>query len=372
MANHLEWVKTLDDTLPKFLYTLSVPDRVGRFLPCVSGVTQLGKEVALGFSCFAHKLYYSLGMWDELSPIDQREWINIIRSFQKEKANRHRVSNNAFYDPPVIEYLSSQVPYRQRLVRRILGNQNLTRAQRAIVAETKQAIATLAQVGEETMFPYSEFPQTPNELEKYLKQFDWSRPWSSGAHLATLAVFFKTQAHRIMEVGDVMQLVSTIEGFAEKITDKKSGTYFLGNQTDHGELINGAMKVLTALDWINIPVHYPEKLIDTCLAKFPSPEGCHIVDAVYVLYRCVSQTEYRRNEIHKYCLHALGMVKQHHNSDGGFSYYIGKSQPSYYDVPISKGFNESDIHGTVLLTWALSMILEILEDNTLGWRVIKP
>ena len=66
------------------------------------------------------------------------------------------------------------------------------------------------------------------------------------------------------------------------------------------------------------------------------------------------------------------MIKEHFNPDGGFSYNIGKSQTSYYGVPISNGESVSDIHGTCLLTWAVVMILEILENNWVNWKVIRP
>ena len=32
------------------------------------------------------------------------------------------------------------------------------------------------------------------------------------------------------------------------------------------------MKILTGLDWLDVKVPYPEKLIDTCLKK-PKPES---------------------------------------------------------------------------------------------------
>ena len=132
------------------------------------------------------------------------------------------------------------------------------------------------------------------------------------------------------------------------------------------------MKVLSGLDWLDVPIHYPERLIDACLERLPSSEGCHLVDAVYVLYRCLQQTEYRKVEIQTYCSQILDIIKQHHNSDGGFSYYIGRSQTTYYRVPIAYGLAESDIHGTCLLTWAITMILEILDNNIVNWQVIKP
>ena len=44
----------------------------------------------------------------------------------------------------------------------------------------------------------------------------------------------------------------------------------------------------------------------------------------------------------------------------------------YYGVTISQGLNESDIHGTVLLTWALSMIFKLTENQEYDWNVLKP
>lgn len=91
-----------------------------------------------------------------------------------------------------------------------------------------------------------------------------------------------------------------------------------------------------------------------------------------MLYRCLQYTSHKKQEIQAYCDQVLDMVQKHHNPDGGLSYSIGGSQTSYYGAPISNGANESDIHGTILLTWAIAMILNILEDNFLGWKVIRP
>jgi len=60
------------------------------------------------------------------------------------------------------------------------------------------------------------------------------------------------------------------------------------------------MKVITGRDWLGIPIHYPEKLIDLCLSRQPSQSGCDLVDYVYVLYRSSLQTDYKRKEIVKY------------------------------------------------------------------------
>ena len=147
---------------------------------------------------------------------------------------------------------------------------------------------------------------------------------------------------------------------------------FQGDVPQFGQLINGAMKVLTAFDWLDLPIHYPQKLIDTTLSALPEAEGCHLVDAVYVLYRCAQHTEHRRADIQAYCLQLVEMLKAHYSPlDGGFSYHVGRSQVAYHGVVISSQRPVSDIHGTLLLTWACAMILHLL-DTPNQWKVIKP
>ena len=58
--------------------------------------------------------------------------------------------------------------------------------------------------------------------------------------------------------------------------------------------------------------------------------------------------------------------------EGAFSYYFQSSQRYYYGLKISKGLKTADIHGSLLLLWALSMIFEITELETKNWNILKP
>ena len=85
------------------------------------------------------------------------------------------------------------------------------------------------------------------------------------------------------------------------------------------------------------------------------------------------KTKYKRKEVIDYLVSFYELIFQHYYEDsGGFSYGVHESQKLYYGVRISKGGNEADIHGTLLLTWALSMIFNITENNDYGWKVIRP
>ena len=57
------------------------------------------------------------------------------------------------------------------------------------------------------------------------------------------------------------------------------------------------MKVISGLDWIGQEIHYPEKLIETCLNSDINNEGCDVVDIIYVLYMCTNQLGYKDKKI---------------------------------------------------------------------------
>ena len=65
-------------------------------------------------------------------------------------------------------------------------------------------------------------------------------------------------------------------------------------------------------------------------------------------------------------------IKDNYYPNGGFSYFRNKSQTHYYGSKISNGLNEPDLHGTLLLVWAIALISDIIELPTSDWKIIKP
>lgn len=374
------WLDHLPERIAGFLESLSVPGQVGRYRPAAAGLTPQGERIALGMSCYAHKVAYMLGLWDALLPDEQAAWNAFLRGFQVDgQPYRTWAAHNAFIDPVVADHLRSEMrrqPWPDRLRRATVGHGEATPFDRTLVSETKQAIATLDQVGVAPDRVFLGFPRTPDALRRYLGKLDWTQPWAAGAHAAIVAVFIDTQATKLLPPADVKALKAAVQTFLDAVTDADSGAYFRGTMPDHGTLVNGAMKVLTALDWLGQPIHHPERLIDTTLAQMPRAEGCHLVDAVYVLYRCAQQTDHRRAEIGRYCHAVLAMIAAHFvEQEGSFSYAVGASQTMYYGVPITEGRPVADMHGTILLTWALAMIFALLEQTPgtgSPWRVIRP
>lgn len=381
------WVAALEDSIPEYAGRLEASGAPGRFRVCLQGATPLGRRVELGFSCFAVKLYTILGLWESLEASRRQSWIEFVRGFQLDgNADAPPVFRGAFVDPAIVYDAHAYGRYPRQLLyhaysglrrpRELLfdrvGSRRPSARERVVTAETKQAIATLRQIGCGSREPYRGFPVDPEGLRMRFEQLDWARPWQAGGQAAALAMFVAIEAPRMLDAGAVRDLAAACRGWFDAIVDVESGAYFKGLRPDHDELVNGAMKVLTALDWLDVPIHYPSRLIDTCLTRAPGSDACHLVDAIYVLYRCGKQTQHRRAEVRAYCGLLLDRIRQHYNPDGGFSYGVGRSQTGYYGVQITRGLPESDLHGTVLLAWAVAMIAEILELERPAWRVIKP
>ncbi|MBF0423933.1 MAG: hypothetical protein HQL73_13180 [Magnetococcales bacterium] len=368
-----QWLWSLGDDVLEFMESLKMGH--GRFRPCRTGASAAGLQASLGFSCLAYKIYYSLGL---LRHVDTRElttWGEHIQSFQcPEGLPPQGTLPDAFIDPPLLEAIHEPHVSPMRHLFSLLrpGERPIPPKDSAILAETKQAMATLTQMGSRPLRPFMHFPRTPREMRRRLMHFNWSEPWAAGGKTAALAVFL--QAQEATPTPSLQKhLLQVMTDFLDRLADSHTGTYFRGpSPPARGQMINGAMKVLNALEWLQYPIHYPEKLIDTTLRQDPPAAGCHVVDWVYVLHQCSQQTHHRRHEIQDRMVAVIDLIQSHHNDDRGFSYQPHRAQTGYYGATISLGRDEGDIHGTCLLTWALTMIAELLEIDIPGWRVQRP
>ena len=363
----------LDEGIQNFLSNIAEGNSKYEYRNALSGNTQNGLNLRLGYSCYALKINYTLGIWEKLKDESKSEWAEYIKSFQKKDSV---FPSNSFIDSAMIEGYKNFSNYKKikNLSKRTLSLLNLHDYQGvghqlsiAVKAETKQAISTLAEAGFENHKKYLDFERNSTDIHHYIESLDWQKPWSAGAQFANLCVFTKTQ----LEDNDAQRGI-----LSDKILeylDTDTGFYFLSKKPSSSQLINGAMKVISGLNWLDIPIHYPKKIIDYCLQVKPSSEGCDLVDIIYVLYQASQQTNYRQSEIVNYVDSLCEIIFSHYYpNEGGFSYYKNKSQLYYYGLLTSKGKDVPDIHGTILLVWALAMIFSITENEKYEWKVLKP
>ena len=354
-----------------FNYTESLQkESFVKYLPAKTGVTDIGKSIELGFSCYALKIYYMTSNWDILATEKKDEWHDFLNSFQSVNKN---FPNNSYIDESLVSSLSEVgiIENFKDLTKSTLTKLNvkqfdsrLVKIKKAVNAETKQTISTLIEVGRKSK-DHVEFPyENKEELLHYLDNLNWNTPWTSGAQFSSLCVYSKLNNNLHKE---------ELYNFLYNLNNQNTGSYHLEHLNNEREIINGAMKVISGLDWLEMPIHKPKELIDFCLSNIPVSEGCDIVDFVYVLYMCSKQLNYRKKEINNLFLEILSQLKKLYNKeDNAFSYFVNKSQTHYYGVKITNGEDTADIHGSLLCLWAVLMILDNLEEKPDNCRIIKP
>ena len=359
--------RNLEESIINFLKSLEKNNF--EYSPVLNGVTKSGIDLNLGFSCYALKSKYILNSFDDKNLSD---WVQYLNNYQIKESD---FGEGSFVDKKYLDCFNNENKIKfflkQSLNNLKLGNYELKKniLEKSIRAETKQAISTIHQVNYKNKFEYLDFPKNKHDISKFISALNWNKPWDSGAQFSALCVFSRTQLkHEEYEVAKE-HLFNSIT----KYVDNESGAYFQGNQPSNQEVINGLMKVITGLDWIDCNMHHPKKIIDLALSINPQSEGCDIVDLVYVLYMASKKTDYKKNEIVLLLEDLTNIIFQHFIPEqGAFSYFLNKSQTHYYGVKVTKGFNEADLHGTLLLTWALSMIININENENLSWNILKP
>jgi len=337
-----------------------------KYYPAGKGLTSSGEEIELGFSNYALKIHYMIGT----KGLDTVEWSDYLNSYQLKNT---QFKENSFVDKALISHYKN-LGFNEELKFIIKKYSNYflnskyklknIELKNAINADTKQSISTLYQIGSKNKYKLGNEFKDFNECKVYLDSLDWTKPWSAGAQFSSLCVYAETQDYPYKE---------NLIHYATQLLNQETGSYFKNKPNDNREIINGAMKIITGLDWIGYEVHKPKKLIDFCLNNKPYLEGCDIVDFVYVLYKCSSITNYKKKEINNLFIGFLDNINSLFKKDeGGYSYFKDRSQTHYYGVKISKGFDVADLHGTLLCSWAIFMILknlEMLDDNI---KIIKP
>lgn len=338
------------------------------FEPLKEGATNAGKELTLGFMCYGLKFYFMTGLWNDLDDKIKDDWVDIVNSYQVENS---QFPKNSFIDPSYVKHFNHSNPsvVIKDLTKFLLTVSKIKNYEsrkeifkRSINAETKQAISTLYELGYKNSKSVEPRFQGYKAIE-YLNTLDWSKPWASGAQFSSFCVFAETQKN--ISKSDLIK-------FSNNLVNKESGFYFRNLPNQKRELFNGAMKIISGLDWLNHEIHYPKKIIDYCLDNKPAFEGCDFVDFIYILSKCLESTNHRKKDVINLMIEISDdMELLYFSKQGGYSYFQNKSQTSYYSIKISQGLDVPDIHATLLCNWANILILKTIGESN-GFKTIKP
>jgi hypothetical protein len=226
-------------------------------------------------------------------------------------------------------------------------------------AETRQALQALRLLGRVRPAPAAELADAG--VERRLGRLDWSRPWAAGSHASHL-LFFLAQARAAGDAGAAQAGVRALAWL--RSAQAEDGSWGRG-RTAH-ERAFGAMKVVTGLRaWGGAELPRPERLVDLALDARGGEDACSWLNAVYLLrHAAAAAPGHRRDEARAFAAQALSRLEAHrHARPGGFSFYPGRANTHYYGARVSRGLPEPDLHGTMLLTWGLSLLQPLLGED---------
>jgi len=358
-------------TLHRWLDAMAEGLPNGRFRFCAKGSSVPTSGFAAQFvTCFAMKAAWQSGIWEKWPAERKSACIEFVRNFQNqdgwfhdpwlERASRPRLREWA---GGLLEYLRGQ------------GNVSdlLNRRENNLRAETRQSASTLLMVGTVPEHPLPMAWKTPVDVLSFLKGLDWRIPWSAGSHLSHLAFILKVN-HKYFPGTSVQEsMFAAINEFLAEIRDEESGSWFQGKVSDRDK-INGAMKVLTAWQWLDVPLPDCRRLVDLAIAQPPLSDGCGFLNRLFVVYAalCGCPSGYRQDDVRQLARESFLRISCFRKTDGGFSFYETHAQTAYYGARVSIGFPISDMHGAAMMAWAIAICAE-LSGSTIpqlrGWRV---
>lgn len=323
-----DWVKSLPDNIWNWYLTVKT-EEAGRIRYCAAGDLFIPSAAAgLGMSCLMLKSLHMMGLVPRVA--DLQEWIAHICSFQ----------TNTGYFADTLTCKNNDV--------------------RTLRAETRQAIATLMCLDVPPRIPLLFLPKTKDEVLSFIRSFDWQRPWASGSHVGHLMAFVYINH---VYFGHSDEFLDVIDEELTKLQNKNDGCWY-SSKTSSAEKINGAMKIISGYVFANRPFRQAHELTDFALQHLNAQDACHNVDILYVLYHCSLTDGYRLDEIRSFAEKRLDIIEKFRNPDGAFSFHEKMSGREYYGCPTSKGRAVSDVHGTTLFAWAVTMISILTESDS--------
>lgn len=368
-VNLLQWRQGISSWLAQLATGLEQ----GRFRFCLDGdLTPTQGHQAQFTTCFAMKTAWQAGLWDVWTVERRAACIEFIRSFQTEdgwfvdpwlrKASRPGLVDVARFAVNSCRGRSQGLP--------IVGRDRMN-----VRAETRQSTSTLLMVNSAPRFPLPNEYTKPDEARRFLTRLDWTQPWGAGSHLSHLLFMWTSNRKVFGLVEHYDDLVDVVMGFLSRIRNPDTQFWHLGNPTVSLK-INGAMKILSGLQWIDRP--YPDctRLMDLALSQPFERDGCGFFNRLFVVRECrrACPQDYRTGDIKSLAKRALLSIADFQKPDRGFSFYPDQAQTSYYGAYVSKGSPVSDLHGSAMMVWATAICLELLDatsDATTGWKPHK-
>ncbi len=360
----MRWLFELKTEILPFLEQLKSSKRRGFFrYSLMNDIYSDDIKWGLGNTVFAVKTYFILNSLKEMTENEINSIVNFIRGFQ--------TKGGAISD--------SLITKRTALRNKIASIKNFNFSnffgQKTIIAETRQAIVALMLLGKTPYTPFLYIPYNQRAIANYFKYLNWRNIWAAASHINHLIFFYTINSKYFnFKKRESEELIRYCLDRICMLQDKNEGIWFKFD-TNPRQKVNAAMKIISAFNIIKKNIEKADRIIDFIL-DVPEEyyyDGCDNLNAIFVLKYAFDSTDksYRSKDVYSYCHRSLQRYKNYFfHREGGFSFYPHAAPRRYYGLKVTNKFLGPDIHGTMLFTWALSLIASILDINKQNFQEV--
>jgi hypothetical protein len=310
------------------------------------------KNWGLANTVFAVKLYFILKSLDKIDSKRKKDMIRFINRFKRK---------NGVYSDPLL--------WRKTwLYNKLTAVKNLNFSnfwgKKTVIAESRQAIVALNLLGAAITEPFTLIPYTKEEVSRYLDKLNWRNIWSAASHLGHLLFFYKTNRDLGFRPEESDNLITYCLEQIDVLQQNCDGLWYK-SEVSAKQKVNAAMKIISAFNIVDRKmIPYAEKIIDFMLSVKDNYyyDGCDNLNSMFVLKYVFDSAgrNYRVKDIEDFCSKSLKRYEKYfYPEEEGFSFLPDNKARKYYGMQITKKFYGADLHGTLMFTWAISLIASI-------------
>jgi len=330
----------------------------GRY--CYSAST---KRPVLYASCYAAIARHLSRDLDNVSSEERKEWVSYIQSFQDDDGlfKDPAIEGEGYYTEPHMEWC---------------GWRHLSC--HVIIALT--ALGTVCKKEFKMLEPFFD----SRYMIQWLKKRDLeNKPGFVGNEILNIATLlqYARDFQDEKRAGNVMELIFD---WLDKEQDPHTGMWgrYFGTKEDINQVYQGAYHYYLLYFYDKREFKYINKIIDVLLSLqtqqggfgiHENTNGCEDIDAIDVLARLYTKTDYRHKDIAKTLLKAEEWVLSNQNKDGGFVFIRDKEFKYGHDLMYS-GMNESAMFPTWWRLLSLAYIGKALSGSEIGkfnWQFLR-
>lgn len=321
----------------------------GRFRYCREGsLVPVSGHAGLVSTVFAAKILYTTGNWQYLDATAKSDMLAFIASFQS--------ADGFFRDPWMLDALKN-------------SGSSSDAVERYIRAETRQALSLLFALEAAPVYPSPLELKGADHARHYMRELDWRNPWGAVSHFSHQCFFLAAARATGRAVP-----ADIVEALLEELFshyDPESVTWHINGQpvATPTLTINGLMKMLTGFAWLDSEVYTRLKLDalwERVCEHVAQTDACSLFNHLYVLATISRLQNFKKTKtLEKFCTSYLAsLVPFYRWAEGAFSFFPQRSQETYLEAKITSGSSCADLHGTVMQTWALSLLFQLMGTDS--------